>query len=107
MTTLRRQVASELRTRDYVILTVLLLVLVYLASAAFFGDMGVLRYSDLKRNKLQIEHELASITKDNGRLHSDIDALKTDEFYVEKNARENFGLPTRTSTSSSTSSNPV
>ena len=92
MTTLRRQVASELRTRDYVILTVLLLVLIYLASAAFFGDMGVLRYSDLKRNKIQIEHELAGITQDNSRLRADIDELKTDEFYVEKNARENFGL---------------
>ena len=92
MSTLRSQVASELRTRDYVILTVLLLVLMYLASAAFFGDMGILRYSDLKRNKIQIEHELASIGKDNSRLRSDIDSLKTDEFYVEKNARENFGL---------------
>ncbi len=92
MTTLRGQVASELRTRDYVILTVLLLVLIYLASAAFFGDMGIIRYSDLKRNKIQIEHELASINKDNSRLRSDIGELKTDEFYVEKNARENFGL---------------
>lgn len=92
MSTLRRQVASELRTRDYVIFTVLLLLLLYLAGAAFFGDMGFIRYSELKKNRAQIERELAGINKDNEKLRTDIDSLKTDEFYTEKNARESFGL---------------
>lgn len=92
MSTLRKQVASELKTRDYVILTVLLLCLLYALGAAFFGDTGLLRYADLKKNKAQIEQELAGIKSENEKLKTDIDAFKNDSFYIEKNARENFGM---------------
>lgn len=89
---LRKQVRTELKVRRYVVYTLLLLSICYMAGTLVFSDMGLLRYIELKKKQDSLDLELKNIMDENFKLKASIDSLKNDDFYVEKNARENFGL---------------
>lgn len=89
---LRRQVKSELKLRRYILYTFLLLSLLYVGAALVFSDTGLLRYRELTEKKASLEGELRALRQDNGKLQTSIKTLKKKDFYLEKHAREDFGL---------------
>jgi cell division protein FtsB len=89
---LGEQVRSELKRRNYIFYTLILLSLVYVGFNLVFGDMGLLRYQELKEKKVAIEKDISRLEEENKKLKASIDAYGEDNFYVEKHAREDFGL---------------
>ena len=92
MKTFRKQVNSELKKRRYVLYTVLLLSLLYIATGLLVGDRGIMRYIHLQDRKAELGAELDVINDENAKLGAIINSYEKNDFYVEKNARENFGL---------------
>ncbi len=89
---LRKQVSSEIKKRRIIFYTVVLLSLLYLAISFTFGDAGFLRYRTLGEKKSQLVREIEEIEAGNSRLKSDLKLLKENPFYLEKHAREDFGM---------------
>lgn len=89
---LRKQVVSEVRKRRLVFFTIVLLSFIYLFINLTFGNMGILRYIELNKTKTRLETEIKEISEENKQLGLQIDLLKKDPFYLEKYAREDFGL---------------
>jgi cell division protein FtsB len=89
---LRKQVVSEVRKRRLVFFTIVLLSFIYLFINFTFGNMGLLRYIELNKTKTRLETEIKEISEENKQLGLQIDLLKKDPFYLEKYAREDFGL---------------
>lgn len=89
---LRRQVEGEKKLQSYIFSALGVLLFVYLGSTFLIGDMGLAHYYELKQKHGQLKDELAEIKTKNSELSSVIDSYMLDPFYVEKNARENFGL---------------
>jgi cell division protein FtsB len=89
---LRKQVASEIRKRRLIFLTIVFLSLLYLVIRFTFGDTGFLKYRDLRSKKSQLSGEIQEIESRNARLRSELKLLKEDPFYLEKYAREDFGM---------------
>lgn len=89
---LRRQVTSEIKKRRLVALTLMLLSLLYLVVTLTFGSSGLIRYIELKHKKSQLVQDIKEIEARNDRLKSEAKLLKKDPFYIEKHAREDFGM---------------
>jgi len=58
----------------------------------FFGEMGLIYFSKVKQARYNAQQEIIMIEKENNDLLIEIDALKTDPFYIESLARERLGL---------------
>jgi cell division protein FtsB len=89
---LRKQVSTELKIRRYIVYTLLLLSIVYITGSLVFGETGILRYMELKDKQKLMSADISKIMEENFRLESSIASLKTDDFYLEKHAREEYGL---------------
>jgi len=89
---LRKQVMLENRRRRTIFLTVVFLSFTYILVSFIFGDMGLLKYSDLNKKKVSLERQIKEIEKENSVLSSEVKSLKEDPYYKEKYAREEFGL---------------
>jgi len=89
---LRNQVVTEIRLRRYFWNTVLSLGLIYMVGSMLFGDMGLLRYLHLKDRQQAIQADFDAITEQKLSLANRMESLSTDNFYVEKHARESFGM---------------
>jgi len=92
MTTLEKQVNSEVKKRQMIFYTVIVLTLLYLSISLVFGDMGLFKYIELNRTRTSLEKQLAQISDQNEQLRSQLKSLKDDPFYREKLAREEYGL---------------
>jgi cell division protein FtsB len=89
---IRAQLVAERKLRFYVYSTLALLVFLYLAFNLVFGETGLIRYFELKDRHASLERDIYRISSENTNLRSAITAYRTNDFYVEKHARENFGL---------------
>ena len=89
---LKNQVKAEMKKRRLIFLTFVVLSFVYLSINLVFGDMGLVRFSELNRTRADIEKQIADINKQNAQLKTQINLLKEDPFYREKLAREEYGL---------------
>ena len=89
---LRKQVSSEIKKRRLILLTISILSLLYFVITFTFGDTGLLRYRELAAKKGQLAAEIQSIEVRNVRLKSELKLLKENHFYLEKYAREDFGM---------------
>lgn len=89
---LRKQVVSEIKKRRLIFFTIMLLSFIYLITTLFFGDRGLLKYIELSKTEDRMERQIEELEKDNEHLRSEIKSLREDPFYIEKYARENFGL---------------
>lgn len=89
---LRQQVAVERRRRDVVFFTIIVLCFLYMGTTLLFGDMGYLKYAKLQKTKGRLEAEIGGMEKENSALKARVNALKEDSFYIEKQAREEYGL---------------
>ena len=61
----------------------------------FSPEDGILKVQEVMRIKMQLEHEIAQLEKENAQIDADIEAMRTDPFQREKIAREelNMALP--------------
>lgn len=89
---LRKQVLSEVKKKRLIFLTFVILSFMYLSISLVFGDMGLFRYLELNKTKVNLEQQIAEINKQNEQLRTQLKLLKEDPFYREKLAREEFGL---------------
>ena len=100
---LRKQVATELKLRRYAFLTFLILSFAYLLVNLVFSDTGLLRYLQLRENRralgdlgqeerLERRVALKLLSEENEVLRSSVITYRDNNFYVEKHAREDFGL---------------
>jgi cell division protein FtsB len=89
---LRKQVTSELKKRRLIFFTLTLLSILYLIINVLFGDMGLIRYVELRKTKASLEAQVKEIEQDNKKLRSQLKSIKEDPFIKEKHAREDFGL---------------
>jgi len=92
MTTLEKQVNSEVKKKQMIFFTVVILSLLYLSISLVFGDMGLFKYRELNRTRTSLEKQIAQISNQNEQLRSQLKSLKNDPFYREKLAREEYGL---------------
>ena len=76
------------RALNYGLATVLVLMLLYLA----FGDWGLMRYRRLSEDHRTLEERNQALQRDNELLRERIHRLRKDDRYLEKVAREEFGL---------------
>lgn len=88
---LQRQVISERKKRRLIFYTLFVVALLYIA-VNLIGDNGLFRYIELRNKKRAIESEITLLIEENKRLRSQIEALRGDSFYIEKQAREDLGL---------------
>ncbi|MFH1025741.1 MAG: septum formation initiator family protein [Nitrospirota bacterium] len=89
---LRKQVTSELKKRRLIFFTLTLLSILYLIINVLFGDMGLIRYVELRKTKASLETQVKEIEQDNKKLRSQLKSIKEDPFIKEKHAREDYGL---------------
>jgi cell division protein FtsB len=89
---LRKQVLSELKKKKLIFLTFVSLSFLYLSISLVFGDMGLFRYLELHRTKMNLENQITEINRQNEQLRTQLKLLKEDPFYREKLAREEYGL---------------
>ncbi len=88
---LQRQVISERKRKRLIFYTVFIVSLLYIF-VNLIGDNGIFRYLELKKKRDNLERELSVLAEENSRLRQEIEALRNDPFYIEKHAREDFGL---------------
>jgi len=89
---MRQQVSRENRRKTLVFFACVLVAMGYLFYNLMFGDMGIIKYYQLRQNKIRLESELKRVEKENKALNEQVNALKKDPFYIEKYAREEYGL---------------
>jgi cell division protein FtsB len=89
---LRKQVVSEVKKKKLIFLTFVSLSFLYLSISLVFGDMGLFRYLELHRTKMNLENQITEINRQNEQLRTQLKLLKEDPFYREKLAREEYGL---------------
>ena len=64
----------------------------YLSYNLVFGDMGLIKYLELKKNKSRLETEISQVGKENKALGEQVNSLKKDPYFIEKYAREEYGM---------------
>ncbi len=89
---LRQQVTFERRRRNIIFFTIVTLAFIYMVIALVLGNMGFLKYTALTKTKNTLDTEISTLEKENKALKAHISALKDDDFYIEKYAREEYGL---------------
>lgn len=89
---LKEQLRKEQSRRIKIFILLLVSTLIALLYSFLFGNMGYLKYRELKKNEERLLTEINQIAKNNNSLKQEIDLLKKDQVYLEKYAREKFGL---------------
>ena len=89
---LRQQVSVERRRRNIIFFTLVTLAFFYMVITLVLGNMGFLKYAALTKNKNKLTTEINMLEKENKDLKTHVSALKDDSFYIEKYAREEYGL---------------
>jgi|YelNatPaOPRAMG01_1025707.scaffolds.fasta_scaffold02001_5 cell division protein FtsB len=92
---LRQQVEKEKKKKKIIISTILFLSFLYLIIILIFGDMGLVRYKELKNTKFKLEAQVKEIENENKHLKNELAKFNEDRFYLEKYAREEFGFAKR------------
>jgi cell division protein FtsB len=67
-------------------------VILFILFFTVFGERGLLRISELNREKQDLATRTELLRQENDRLKREIEALKTDRRYLESIARKDFGL---------------
>lgn len=90
--TLKQQLNREKNRKMKIVIFLFLSIFIFLSYNFFFGKMGYLKYVELKKNEKKLITEIREISQQNISLKKEIDLLKKDQQYLEKYAREKFGL---------------
>lgn len=87
-----KKVASGLKKKRQLILSVLLFINGYLLLSFFFGDMGFFKAIKMQKNHATIQKDIRSLKLENVHLVHQIEGLQNDPFYIERLARDRLGL---------------
>jgi len=87
-----KDIASWNKKTHRLILIGMLCMAVSLLFSLFFGEMGLIHSSKVKAARFKTQQEIALLEQQNNDLLNEMDALKTDPFYIESLARERLGL---------------
>lgn len=82
----------EIKKRRLVLFTIMLLILLYILGSFTLGGSGLIRYLELRKKQAQIEQDVKDVELKNSSLKSELKLLKENPFYLEKHAREEFGM---------------
>jgi cell division protein FtsB len=89
---MRQQITAEQRKRTYIFFACIAIAMAYLCYNLVFGDMGLIKYLELRKNKGRLESEISQVSKENGALGEQVNSLKKDPYFIEKYAREEYGM---------------
>jgi cell division protein FtsB len=89
---LEKQVIAEAKKNRMIFFTIIVLSFFYLSISLVFGDMGLVKYFELKKTRKNLEQQIAEVHQQNEQLKLQLKSLKDDPFYREKLAREEYGL---------------
>ena len=89
---LGHQVAVERKKTNLIIFILFAAAFIYMSIALIISDMGLVKYLNLNKNKTRLETEIRELEKENNLMSAQIRLLKEDPYYIEKHAREEFGL---------------
>ena len=89
---LEKQVIAEAKKNRMIFYTIIVLSFFYLSISLVFGDMGLVKYFELKKTRKNLEKQIAEVHQQNEQLKLQLKSLKDDPFYREKLAREEYGL---------------
>lgn len=64
----------------------------YLLLVAVFGEQGLLKVRQLRRERIELEERVAALQAETAELRSDVRGMQSDPFLYEKAAREQLGL---------------
>ncbi|MDY0261884.1 septum formation initiator family protein [Syntrophotalea acetylenica] len=67
-------------------------IILFILVAALFGEKGVLRMLQSRRQKVDLEQQVAEKQKTISDLKTEISKLKTDRIYIETLARKELGM---------------
>lgn len=89
---LKEQLRREQSRRIKIYILLLFIIFIALLYNFLFGNMGYFKYRELKKNEQKLLTEIHQVSQTNNSLKQEIDLLKKDQVYLEKYAREKFGL---------------
>jgi len=89
---LEKQVIAEAKKNRMIFFTIIVLSFFYLSISLVFGDMGLVKYFELKKTRKNLEKQIVEVHQQNEQLKLQLKSLKDDPFYREKLAREEYGL---------------
>jgi cell division protein FtsB len=89
---LRSQVRREWKVRTIAYFVLVLGALAAVSYTLFFGDTGLVKYIELKHNETRLRNDIVRLEKENKALGDQVYSLKKDPYYIEKYAREEYGL---------------
>lgn len=64
----------------------------YIAPSLFLGETGYLRLKELNARKSALSNEVESLKLEKERMTASLKTYRENDFYLEKRAREDFGL---------------
>ena len=86
----RRSEQRGLRRKAALLASVIAIIALVVGS--LFGDRGILQLMAQRQRALDLAREIEEIRAENGRLATEIHALRTDPRAIERIAREELGL---------------
>ncbi len=89
---LKQQVTVEKKRRSIVFFTLIILIFLYLGISLTFGEMGLIKYFELKEVQSKLMIDVKKMEEENKVLNTQIKLLEENTFYIEKHAREEFGM---------------
>jgi cell division protein FtsB len=89
---LHSQVRRERKKKTYVFFLLAFALISYFLYLLLFGDAGLIKYVELRDNKTRLEMDIARLDGENKILGEQVNSLKKDPYYIEKYAREEYGL---------------
>ncbi|MBF0518870.1 MAG: septum formation initiator family protein [Nitrospirae bacterium] len=89
---LRTQIIKERKNRSRIFVFLFTIASFLIMFDLVFDDMGVLRYMKLKSEEKVLENSISEMEKSIVKLKEEIGVIRSDPFYIEKQAREDLGL---------------
>lgn len=77
---------------DFILLFISFFIFLYFIYVLFLGEKNIFHLIQKEKFRAQLENEIEHIKKENSSLREKINYLKTDNFFIEKKAREDLGL---------------
>lgn len=89
---LRQQIIAERKRKDRIFFLFIFFFMFFIFYGLVYDDMGIVRYLNLKEREVKLEQRIINLNSDTSALKEEIVGIEGDNFYLEKRAREEYGL---------------